>query len=343
MRMTFMLAAAVLAVGLAAGPARAQSDVVTIYSADGLHDGSPNWFQTQFDAFTKATGIKVQYVEAGSAGVVARVEREKSNPQADVLVTLPPFIQKAAADGLLEAYTPAAAAAMPAANKDPNGQYYVLVNNYADWIYNNSVLKEPPASFASLLAPTFKNKIQYSTPGQAGDGTAVMMNAFHVFGGKDAGFAYLKKLQTNNLGPSSSTGRLTALVNKGEIWVSNGDMQMNLAQMKDNPNIRIFFPAGPDGQRATFSLPYYIALVHGAPHSENGKKLIDFLLGKEAQSQVADLAMGIPARNDVPATGATMQEMQSLLKGVTIWSPDWSQVVKDLESDVSEWHQQTGS
>lgn len=343
MRIKLMIAAAALAAAFAAGPALAQSGVVTIYSADGLHDGSPNWFQTQFDAFTKATGIKVQYVEAGSAGVVARLEREKANPQADVLVTLPPFIQKAAADGLLEAYTPAAAAAMPAANKDPHGQYYVLVNNYADWIYNDSVLKQAPASFEALLDPKFKNKIQYSTPGQAGDGTAVMMNAFHSFGSKDAGYAYLKKLQANNLGPSSSTGRLTALVNKGEIWVSNGDMQMNLAQMRDNPNVRIFFPAGPDGKPATFSLPYDIALVHGAPHAENGKKLIDFLLGKEAQSQVADLAMGLPARDDVPASGATSKEMQNLLKGVQIWSPDWSQVVQDLEADVAEWHRQTGS
>ena len=93
--------AGVLAVALVAQGAWAD-DVVTIYSADGLHDGSPNWFQTEFDAFTAATGIKVQYVEAGSGGVVERVAKEASNPQADVLVTLPPFIQKASADGLLQ-------------------------------------------------------------------------------------------------------------------------------------------------------------------------------------------------------------------------------------------------
>ena len=95
-----LLLAAGFAAVIAAGPVLAD-DVVTIYSADGLHDGTPNWYQTEFDAFTKATGIKVQYVEAGSGGVVERVEKEKSNTQADVLVTLPPFIMKAAADGPL--------------------------------------------------------------------------------------------------------------------------------------------------------------------------------------------------------------------------------------------------
>ena len=92
-----------------AAPAFAASDVVTIYSADGLHDGKGSWFETQFDAFTKATGVKVQYVEAGSGGVVERVAKEKSNPQADVLVTLPPFIQRAEAEGLLQKFKPTAA------------------------------------------------------------------------------------------------------------------------------------------------------------------------------------------------------------------------------------------
>src|SRR5215470_11966753 len=118
---SLLLAASLLAV-LGAGAARAD-DVVTIYSADGLHDGSPNWYQTQFDAFTKATGIAVQYVEGGSGGVVERIAKEKSNPQADVLVTLPPFIQRAAANGLLEAYKSPEAKEIPAADKDAKGHF----------------------------------------------------------------------------------------------------------------------------------------------------------------------------------------------------------------------------
>ena len=104
-----LLLSAVFGLGMVLGGHAFAEDVVTIYTADGLHDGTPNWAQTQFDAFTKKTGIKVQYVEAGSGGVVERVAKESTNPQADVLVTLPPFIQKAAADGLLQPYTPAGA------------------------------------------------------------------------------------------------------------------------------------------------------------------------------------------------------------------------------------------
>lgn len=317
-------------------------DVVTVYSADGLHDGSPNWFQTEFDAFTAATGIKVQYVEAGSGGIVERIAKEASNPQADVLVTLPPFIQKAAADGLLQQFTPAGADQIPAASKDPNGQYLALVNNYQNFIYN-STTGDTPKTYADLLDPKYKNKIQYSTPGQAGDGTAVMLQAFHVFGSKDAGFDYLQKLQANNVGPSSSTGKLTALVNKGEIWVANGDLQMNVAQMRQNPNVKIFWPEGPDGKRWTFSLPYYVGLVKGAPHSDAGKKLIEFLLSQDAQSKVSAIAQGLPVRSDVNPTDDNYKQLHAMMEGVDIWSPDWAQVLKDLKDDVARWHSVTGS
>ena len=255
MKSKLLMAAAGLIAAAALSPAFAQNDVVTIYAADGLHDGTPSWFGNQFAAFTKATGIKVQYIEAGSGGVVDRVAKEKSNTQADVLVTLPPFMQKAAADGLLQANTPAEADKLAAGDKDPKGMFVALVNNYPDFIYNASVLKEAPKSYEDLLDPKFAKKVQYSTPGQAGDGTALMLQAFHAYGSKDAGLAFLKKLQVNNLGPSASTGKLTALVNKGELYVANGDMQMNLAQMQDNPNIKVFFPVGPNGKKTAFSLP----------------------------------------------------------------------------------------
>lgn len=321
-----------------AGVALAQSGVVTIYSADGLHDGNPSWYGNQFEAFTKATGIKVQLIEAGSSGVVDRIAKEKSNTQADVLVTLPPFAQKAAADNLLQPYTPAGADKLAARDKDPKGRYYAMINNYPNFIYNASVLKEAPKTYEDLLDPKFRKKVQYSTPGQAGDGTALMLQAFHAFGSKEAGLAYLKKLQVNNLGPSASTGKLTALVNKGEIYVANGDLQMNLAQMRSNPNVQVFFPAGPNGKRSVFSLPYYIGLVANAPHADNGKKLIDFLLSEAAQKEVSSVAQGFPVRSDVHPTDENFKKLNAMLEGVEIWSPDWAQVLADLQADVAAYN-----
>ena len=333
-----LAAAAAVVVSLAV-PAYADSSVVTIYSADGLHDGKGSWYETQFDAFTKATGIKVQYIEGGSGGVVERIAKEKSNPQADVLVTLPPFVQRAAADGLLQNFTPEAAAQIDGGAP----MYQPLVNNYMNFIYDSAKLSAAPASYKDLLDPKFKGKIQYSTPGQAGDGTAVMLQVIHAFGSEDAGFDFLKKLQHNNVGPSASTGKLTALVNKGELFVANGDLQMNMSQMADNPNIKVFWPAGADGTRSTFALPYYIGLVTGAPNGDNGKKLIDFLLSKDVQATVSSIAIGIPARKDVTPTDANFTRLHGAMQGVTVWQPDWNEVLQKLPAYVKRWNEATGS
>ncbi|MBB5463295.1 ABC transporter substrate-binding protein [Paraburkholderia sp. Cpub6] len=77
-------------------------------------------------------------------------------------------MQKAAADGLLQSYSPAAADKIETHDKDPKGLYYAMVGNYPSFIYNSAVLKSPPKTYADLLAPQFRQKIQYSTPGQAG-------------------------------------------------------------------------------------------------------------------------------------------------------------------------------
>ena len=61
----------------------------------------------------------------------------------------------------------------------------------------------------------------------------------------------------------------------------------------------MFWPAGPNGERSALPLPYYVGLVTGAPDADNGKKLIDFLLSKEAQETVSSVAIGVPVRKDV--------------------------------------------
>ncbi|WP_353244039.1 2-aminoethylphosphonate ABC transporter substrate-binding protein [Providencia sp.] len=315
------------------------ADIVTVYSADGLHDGNNSWYKNQFDAFTQQTGIKVQYVESGSGAIVERLAKERTNPQADVLITVPPFIQRAAKTQLLAKFTPDAAESIP----NSNAYYTPIVNNYLTFIYNANLLKSPPESWAALLDSRFKNKLQYSTPGQAGDGTAVMLQVFHSFKSKDAGFDYLGKLQANNVGPSASTGKLTALVNKGELYVANGDLQMNLSQISRNPNVQIFWPKDENGERSALVLPYVVGLVNNGPETENGKKLINFLLDKQSQSRVSELSWGMPVRSDITPSDAQYRTAVKTLEGVKTWQPNWDDVEVSLSNDISRWQQVTDS
>jgi 2-aminoethylphosphonate transport system substrate-binding protein len=339
------------AIGAAApAPAAAGSSAgaVTIYSADGLYDTKDdnNWYNQEFKKFTAQTGIKVNYVEDGSGGVETKVDSEKSNPKADVIVTLPPFIQKAEASGLLQSYSPVCVDKVDPSLVDKNGQWEAVMGNYLSFIYNTKALPGgPPKTWNDLLDPKFAKKLQYSTPGVAGDGTAVMIAAIHAFGGdRTAAFSYFKQLQANNVGPSTSTGKLESKVNTGDLLVANGDVQMNYVDSTTQyPNNKIFFPAGNDGKPSTFSLPYMAGLVKGAPDAENGKKLIDFLLSEGSQLDASKVAYGFPARTDVKPTDANYAALNALLSGVSIFPVDWNDIAQNYNSDVKAWDTATGT
>ncbi|MET8455890.1 2-aminoethylphosphonate ABC transporter substrate-binding protein [Streptomyces parvulus] len=324
--------------------AAADEDVVTVYSADGLKgENGDGWYDQVFKDFEKETGIKVEYVEGGSGEMVQRATREKRNPQADVLVTLPPFIQQADAKGLLQKYAPKGVDQVSGADKAANGTWTAVVNNYFGFIQNKKELKQAPTTWEDLLDPTYENKLQYSTPGVAGDGTAVLIKAMHDFGGEKPAMDYLKKLQASNVGPSASTGKLAPKVDKGELLVANGDVQMNYAQSKSMPNLGIWFPAREGGRPTTFALPYAAGLVTDAPHDENGRKLLDYMLGRKAQRQVSEVGGGFAARQDVKATDANAIALAKLMDGVEVFEPDWDDIEENLTSYVDAWKSATGS
>ncbi|MFF2551731.1 2-aminoethylphosphonate ABC transporter substrate-binding protein [Nocardia sp. NPDC058058] len=311
---------------------------VTVYSADGVGD----WYKTQFAKFKDQTGISVNLVEAGSGEVVNRVEKEQSNPQADLIVTLPPFMQKAAKSNLLQA-SGVDLSAFPASEKDAAGNWVSLAGNYLCFIANPTV-EAAKVTWDDLLKPDYKGKIQYSTPGQAGDGTAVLILLQQLYG-KQGALDYLAKLQANNVGPSSSTGKLQAKVDKGEILIANGDIQMNLATIKDKGSkFNVFFPATADGKQSTVALPYLMGLAKGAPHSDAGKKLMTYLLSADVQKTLTD-ANAVSARTDVtavPPTGNTASPA-ALVRNVDVVHPDWNAVLDSLDTDVAAYTKATGS
>ncbi|OAR25964.1 2-aminoethylphosphonate ABC transporter substrate-binding protein [Streptomyces sp. ERV7] len=330
--------------GSSSADSKSDEKVVTVYSADGLKgEKGDGWYDKVFKDFEAKTGIKVKYVEGGSGEMVQRAVREKSNTQADVLVTLPPFIQQADTKGLLQPYTPAGADKVADAQKNAKGKWTAVVNNYFGFVYNKKELKAAPKTWEELLDGTYKNKLQYSTPGVAGDGTAVVIKAMHDFGGKEAAMEYLKKLQANNVGPSASTGKLAPKVDKGELLVANGDVQMNYAQAKTMPHLGIWFPATGPGKPTTFALPYAAGLVDKAPHTTNGKKLLDFMLTEQAQQQVSAIGGGFAARTDVKATDPNATALAQLMQGVEVFEPNWLDISTNLPSYVDAWKSATGS
>ncbi|MFD3483375.1 2-aminoethylphosphonate ABC transporter substrate-binding protein [Streptomyces sp. NPDC058665] len=329
--------------GCGGGSGASEEKVVTVYSADGLKGvADDGWYDKVFAEFEKETGIKVKYQEAGSGEMVDRALREKDKPRADLLIALPPYIQHAERKGLLASYDPKGSDKVHGSVKSSDDRWTSIVNNYFGFIYNKKELTDPPTTWEELLDTKYKDKIQYSTPGVAGDGTGLLIKAMQDFGGEAPAMDYLRKLEENNVGPTPSTFKLAAKVDKGEILVANGDVQTNFAQSKSMSNLAIWFPAKEGGKPTTFAMYYGAGLVDGAPHSANGKKLLDYLLTEKAQKQVSGIGGGFPARTDVRPTDENAIELARVIDGVSLFEPNWQRIEPSLDGYVDSWKEATG-
>ncbi|QHT58547.1 2-aminoethylphosphonate ABC transporter substrate-binding protein [Paenibacillus lycopersici] len=309
------------------------SSTVTLYTADGLED----YYKEVLPAFEAANGVKVNMVADGSGAIMNRMTIEKDSPKADVTVILPPFIQQAQQASLLQAYKSTEDAAIPDARKDKDGYWTAFMNNYINFAYNPDLTKTPPATFNDLLTADYKDGVAYSNPITAGDGMAVLIMLEKMLG-EDGAFTYLKKLEQNVKFHTKGTGYLDVLINRGEIKVANGDLQMDM-QDKTGGNMSLeplFLKATNDGQPVTFEDPYAIGLVKGGPNAETGKKLIDYLLSKDAQEKTYDI-YGMSVRSDVTGSGEKADAIQKELEGVQVLDIDWNHVIEKQKAWQDKW------
>lgn len=319
------------------GGTAAAQDGVVVYAADGLD----TWFETQFRAFQDRTGIPVALVEGGSGEVVARAAKEISNPQVDLVVTLPPFIQQAAAHDLLQPHG-VDVSDIPAAERDAQGRYVTLMRNTLTMIRSTKPGFRP-TTWQDLLDPALEHRLQYSTPGQSGDGTAMYLLLQHLMG-RDGATQYVADLRTNNVGPSSSTGKLGPKVSTGELRAANSDLQMALTAIEeDSMAYEPFIPTDGSGKATTIALPYAVGMARNAPRAEQAARLLEFLLSPEVQRDLPTAARGRSARTDVVHTGEQARRIQDALHGVEVWTPDWDDVLTHLDSDLRAYREATAS
>jgi 2-aminoethylphosphonate transport system substrate-binding protein len=314
-------------------PVGAASGKVVLYTCDGAE----TFYDAILPTFEKNTGLKVDVFTSGTGAVASRATVEKDHPAADVIVLVPPFTQAVIRDGLVDKYTPKGSDKVPAALKDPQGYWMTLIGDFTNWGYNPQLVKNPPDTYADLLNPQYNGKIAYSSPVTAGDGFAVISTLVTLWG-EDKAFAFLKHLEPMVKFHTKGTGFLDVLVSRGEIWVSNNDIQEMLSdQYNSNMTVKpIFLRPAPGQPRVTVPLSYTMELIHNGPNPEGGKMLLDYLLSPEVQAQVPD-AYGFPARSDVTSGGAKLTLVRASMKDVKILNVDYMKILQVQKAWQDRW------
>ena len=237
--------------------------------------------------YKKVSGVIVPPDPKGSSLALAALEKEKADPQADTSYYSGAIGLQAAGMGLHEPYKPRGWEKIPAGLKDPNGLWWTVHTSAIAFVVNTRALGGAPVprSWKDLLKPVYKGKIAYDDPTWGGTSFTLVYGLNTLLGGSDRNFKpgldYLKKLDANVASYPRESIYNAVLRGETPIWI-NADGNGYKMKWADNGPVEVVLPA-----EGTFTMPLVMGLVKGAPHKEEAKKYLDWLLTKDAQAEFA--------------------------------------------------------
>ncbi len=270
--------ASVLALGFTASAASAQTAI--------CYNCPTEWadWGTQLKAIKEKTGIAIPPDNKNSGQSLAQLVAEKSNPVADITYLGISFAVQAQKEGVLDTYKPLNWEDIPSDLKDPDGHWFTTHSGTMGFMVNVDALdgKPIPQSWQDLLKPEYKGLVGYLDPSSAFVGYVGAVAVNEALGGSledfTPGINYFKSLQANEpiVPKQTSYARLLS----GEIGILlDYDFNAYRAKYKDQANVEFVIPA-----EGTVAVPYVMGLVANAPHADNGRKALDFVMSDEGQA-----------------------------------------------------------
>jgi iron(III) transport system substrate-binding protein len=285
---------------LAANPAPAQEQVLNLYSS--------RHYQTDealYSNFTKATGIRINRIEAGEDPLIERMKQEGERSPADVLLTVDAGrLWRAEQAGLLQPVkSMVLEERIPANLRHPDGLWYGFSLRARPIFYaKGRVDPATIADYESLADPRNKGKVCIRSSSNVYN--LSLMSSLIAAIGPEKAEAWARGVVANmaRAPKGGDTDQLTAVAaGECDIAVSNTYYFVRLLKSKKPEEraaaekIGVVWP-NQKGRGAHVNISGAGVAKH-APHRENAIKFLEYLSSPEAQAYFAN------GNNEYPVVG----------------------------------------
>jgi iron(III) transport system substrate-binding protein len=306
----------------------------TIFSCTKKEDKSTVWIYTSLYKDTVADvqpqlekafpDIKVQFYQAGSEEVAAKVQAENLSGkiQADVLISSDRFwYEDMAEQKKLMAYQPKNSEKVDALFKHPESFYNTVSFPVMVIAYNSDAVTETeaPKTFKELNDAKWKDKVSIGSP--LASGTSFTTVAFLA---EKYGWDYFTGLRKNNIIAEGGNSGVVRRLQSKERPVGIVLMENILRLTKTDPRIKFVIPT--DGAVIQTNV---LALVKKEGESTNAQKVADWFFTEAGQTALTKSFM-YSGNSSVKLESAP--EFSELLKTAKPWTREFiSKTMKERE------------
>jgi iron(III) transport system substrate-binding protein len=260
--------------------------------------------------YEKRSGVTVNAVydteETKSTGLANRLLAEKARPQADVFWSNEPvrtLVLKSR--DVLAPYRSPSAEGIPPALIDPEGYWTGFSARMRVIAYNTKTVtpSEAPQSIFDLADPKWKGQVAMADP-RFGS-TSFHVAALYAIAGDQKMDDFFRRLKANGVRIVDGNSVVRDLVARGEIKTGLTDTDDVNVAIENGQPVGMVLP-DRDGLGVPV-MPNMVSLIANAPHSDEARKLIDYLLSADVERQLAQseavqipLHAGVPGPKNIP-------------------------------------------
>lgn len=272
---------------------------LTVYTA-----GPGSLAKNLASGYEKKTGVKVNIFQATTGKVMARLEAEQANPQADVLISASwDTAEDLHGRGWLLPYQSGNADKVPAALKSTD---YVAQGISALGIVWNTKSGTPePKEWRDLTEAAFKDKVTTPDPALSGASLDLLIGLQNGMG--DKAWALFDELKKNGMVVSGPNAQAVTPVMQGAKAAVFGAVDyVSYGNIDQGESLKVIFPAS-----GTVIAPRPMMILKSTQHADEAKAFVDYVLSPEGQAMVAE-AWLMPARSDVSAKRPLLNDLKVL-------------------------------